>query len=412
MAGRGGRVNGIRDLVIVGGGAAGISAAREAQARGIDATILEASDRIGGRACTIDWQGHKLDLGATWLHSAGRNPLAPLAEELGVAIDRVPAPWRNQYENLGYSPQEQAESWAAMEAFVGRLRASPRDDRASEALEPGNEWNGFLEAMNGYLNGTSLAKTSAADFIAYWDASGNSNWRLPGGYGALVAALAEGLDVRTGCVVRSVDWSGKTVRLATDQDTIEAGHAIIAVSTNILASGEIAFSPQLDDRLHAAAQLPLGRVEKLFLESSDPESIPSNAHLVGDPRSSETGSYMLQPLGAPVIEGFFGGDWLDGLDSDDLAAKAKVELGRLLGADFARNLQPIVGSNWQRHRFIRGSYSYARPGQHKARAALAAPVDGPLAFAGEACVDEDYATVHGAWQSGTTAVALLFGGTR
>ena len=63
----------LRGLVIVGGGAAGIGAAREARARGIDALIVEAKDRLGGRAHTIDWRGYKLDLGCGWLHSAERN---------------------------------------------------------------------------------------------------------------------------------------------------------------------------------------------------------------------------------------------------------------------------------------------------------------------------------------------------
>jgi len=397
------------DVVIVGAGAAGIAAAREAGKRGLKAVILEASDRVGGRAQTIHWNGHKLDLGATWLHSAGRNPLVPLAEQLGIAIDRAPAPWRNQYKNLGYSEEDQSESWAAMDAFAGRLRAGTRDDRASEALEPGNAWNGFLEALNGYLNGTSLAKTSAADFIAYWDGSENSNWRLPGGYGALVAALAAEADVRTGCVVGRVDWSGRGVRLTTDQGAIEAEHAIIAIPTSRLASGDIAFTPALDDRLHAAAQLPLGHVEKLFFESADPGSVPVDAHLIGNPRSADTGSYMLRPLGVPVIEAFFGGDYLEAMDEQDLAAKGREELGTLLGAAFARKLRPIAYSGWKRHAFICGSYSYALPGQHGARAVLRAPVNGPLAFAGEACSDDDYATVHGAWESGIVAVEQLFG---
>ena len=397
------------DLVIVGGGAAGIAAAREARSRQLNAVILEASDRVGGRAYTVDWEGHALDLGATWMHSAGRNSLAALAEQLGMAIDRAPAPWRKQYENLGYSEQEQTESWAAMEAFASRLRAGPSGDRASEALEPGNEWNGFLEALNGYLNGTSLAKTSAADFIAYWDNSGNSNWRLPGGYGGLVSALAKDLDVRTGCAVRRVDWSNASVRLATDQGTIEAGHAIIAVPTNSLAKGDITFFPDLEDHLHAAAQLRLGRVEKLFLSSADPGSVPVNAHLIGNPRSADTGSYMLKPLGLPLIEGFFGGDWLEEMDGEDLSAKAREELGSLLGADFAREVMPVAYSDWKNHAFIHGAYSYAQPGQHGARAALRACVDGPLAFAGEACSDTDYATVHGAWTSGIAAVEQQFG---
>ncbi len=397
------------DLVIVGGGAAGIAAAREAHKRGLNAVILEASDRVGGRTYTVNWEGYALDLGATWMHSAKRNPVAPLAEQLGIAIDRAPAPWRNQYKNLGYSKQDQAESWAAMEAFASRLRAGPPEDRASEALEPGNEWNGFLEALNGYLNGTSLGKTSAADFIAYWDNSGKSNWRLPSGYGGLVSALAKDLNVRTACAVRRVDWSGGRVRLATDKEVIEAGHTIITVPTNRLATGDIAFSPALDDHLHAAAQLPLGRVEKLFLASSDPEGVPVNAHLIGNPRSADTGSYMLRPLGLPLIEGFFGGEWLEEVDGNDLSAKARDELGNLLGTDVARKLRPVAYSDWKNHAFIRGSYSYARPGQHGARTALRARVDGPVAFAGEACSDTDYATVHGAWASGIAAVEQQFG---
>jgi monoamine oxidase len=96
------------------------------------------------------------------------------------------------------------------------------------------------------------------------------------------------------------------------------------------------------------------------------------------------------------------------MDGDDLAAKGRDELGHLLGSDFARKLEPAAFSDWKRHPFIRGSYSYARPGEHGARAALRAPVDGPLAFAGEACSDADYATVHGAWESGMAAVEQLF----
>src|SRR5262249_4064263 len=150
-------------------------------------------------------------------------------------------------------------------------------------------------------------------------------------------------------------------------------------------------------------------VEKLFLQSSDPESVPLNEHLVGNPHSADTGSYMLRPLGTPVIEGFFGGDWLQGAAKEDVAAKAREELGGLLGSDFARRLSVVAYSDWKNHAFICGSYSYAVPSQHGARAALRAPVDGPIAFAGEACSDTDYATVHAAWQSGEAAVAQLFG---
>ena len=117
---------------------------------------------------------------------------------------------------------------------------------------------------------------------------------------------------------------------------------------------------------------------------------------------------MLRPLGMPVIEGFFGGDWLERLTPEDLAAKARDELSQLLGSHFARSLSAVAHSDWKHERFIRGSYSFARPGRHGCRAALAAPIDGPLAFAGEACSTDDFATVHGAWASGRAAFEQLF----
>lgn len=398
------------DLAVVGAGAAGIAAATEGHARGLDVLVLEASDRIGGRACTAHLRGHALDLGATWLHSARRNPLVGEAERLGVAIDRSPTRWREQYRQLGFSKEEQAQSGASTEAFIDRLRSDPPpSDRASDALKPGGRWNGTIDALSGYLNGAGLAQVSAADFLAYWDSSENENWRLPGGIGSLFSELGGQLQARTGFTVRQVECSGTKVRLVSDRGAVEAKHAIVTVPTSILGSGQIVFFPDADDWLHAASQLPLGHVEKLFLELAEPHRFPEGAHLIGDPHHADTGSYLFRPLGMPVIEAFFGGDWLKGLTADDLAAKGRDELGRLLGSDFARTLQPIAHSDWQRHRFICGSYSYARPQQHGARSRLAKPVNERLAFAGEACSEVDYATVHGAWASGRAAVAHLFG---
>jgi monoamine oxidase len=404
------RAGGVIDLAIVGGGTAGIAAATEAKARGLTSIILEASDRVGGRAHSVAWQGHALDLGAGWLHSADRNPMVPLAEQQGLQINRAPSVWRKQYRNLGYSPEEQADSWTAMETFEERLLTSPpSSDRASDALDPGGEWNGFLNAISNYLNGADLSHVSAEDWVAYWEASDMDNWRLIQGYGGLVSALAHSFDVRTGCAVREIDWTSEHVRLTTARGTFEARQAVIAVPTSALSSGKIRFFPTLDDRLDAAAQLPLGHVEKLFFALDDPERFPSDTHLTGNPRSAESGSYTIRPIGMPVIEAFLAGTWLKQLRTDGLAAKGREELGSLLGADFARNLKVVAASGWRTHPFICGSYSFARPGQHGARARLRAPVDGPIAFAGEACSDEDFATVHGAWRSGLEAVAQLFG---
>jgi len=401
------------DLAIVGGGAAGIAAAREAKARGLSTMILEASDRIGGRAYSVCLRDSVLDLGATWLHSAERNPLVPVADQLGVPLDRSQTKWREQFNDLGVSKSEQAESRAAIQEFTERLTINPPStDKASDALTPNAEWNGALEALSNFLNGTGLENVSAADFTAYWNTSGDQNWRIPTGIGSFVELVGGGLDIQRNCAIRKIEFLANSVRLVSDRGNVEARHTIVAVPTSILTSGEIDFPSVSDPWLHAASQLPLGHVEKLFFDLPNPDAFPVGAHLLGNPRSADTGSYMLRPLAMPVIEGFFGGDWLKGRTRDDIAAKAREELGHLLGTDFARSLHPIAYSDWQRHAFICGSYSYARPGQHGARALLAEPVNERFAFAGEACSENDYATVHGAWASGKAAVEQLFGERR
>lgn len=400
------------DLVIIGAGAAGISAAREASRRGLSFTIVEASKRPGGRAHTTDWRGHQLDLGAGWLHSANRNPLVAVAERLELPIDRLPAAWRGQYRDLGFSREDREAAYEAFSSFNEEVSKPQEGDVAARALDPDGAWNAFVNSLCGYLNGTSLENMSAEDYSAYWDASSEFNWRLPSGYGALIAALARSLPIDYAFSARQIDWNGEHVRVSSERGAVVAKRAIVTVSTAVLASGAIRFLPRPDDHLDAAAQLPLGHVEKMFFSLRSAEEFPTDAHLIGNPRSDATGSYTLRPMGMPVLEGFFGGDWVASASFEDMESLAREELGRLLGSEFAGKIERISRSSWKDDARFGGSYSFARPGHHGARARLAIPVDDRIAFSGEACSSEDYATVHGAWESGIAAVTNLLKGAR
>jgi monoamine oxidase len=109
------------DVVIIGGGAAGIAAARRLAASGLSALVLEASQRIGGRAWTINVVGLALDLGCGWLHSADRNPWVGIAEASGFAVDRRRPAWGQQYRDLGFSQAEQMAASDALAAWRERL---------------------------------------------------------------------------------------------------------------------------------------------------------------------------------------------------------------------------------------------------------------------------------------------------
>jgi len=398
-------------LVIVGGGAAGIGAAAEAKQRGIDALIVEAGNRIGGRAHSIDWQGHRLDLGCTWMHSAERNSLRAEAERIGAAIDRNATGWFSQYRDLGFPPEEQEEAYGAFEALDERMRsAPPPSDRASDAIELGNPWRPFLDALSGYINGAPLNRVSVADWLAYDDDASRQNLRLVRGYGGLVAQLAAGLNARLATPVTAVSRLPGAVQVETSDGVIEAERVVVTVPTSTLH--RIRFDPPIEGLFEAAEQLPLGLANKLFLALEDAEEFPHGAHLLGNAHSADTGSYFLNPLGMPVVEGFFGGGGdaraLEELGMKGAYAFAIDELVALLGSGIRQRLTPIAVSRWGHEPWIGGSYSHALPGQAAARLQLANAGDDRIAVAGEAVSVSDYSTAHGAYDSGKAAVQKLF----
>jgi len=395
------------EAVVVGAGAAGIAAARRLRDRGRSVLLVEAMRRIGGRAHTVNVQNLPLDLGCGWLHSAERNPLARLAETLGYAIDRSQAAWQDQLRNLGFPAADQREAWQAYDVLEKQLReAPPSTDCAGDAISRDHRWRPYLDMVSGALNGAELDRVSARDLLAYDDHASEENWRLPAGYGTLIVEAAVPLTIRCGTRVMAIDHGSSHVRIETDKGSIEAQAVVVTAATDILARGDIAFSPGIDDHLHAASRLPLGRVDKLFLAIEDAEAVPPETHLLGNPHDALTGSYYLRPFGRPVIECFFGGIAARAMEQAGDAGRfafATEELRRLLGADFARGLQPIAGSWWHKEPSIGGAYSHALPGQAEKRAVLASPPSERLYLAGEACSATDYSTAHGAWESGISA---------
>jgi monoamine oxidase len=150
----------------------------------------------------------------------------------------------------------------------------------------------------------------------------------------------------------------------------------------------------------------LGLADKLFLSLSDAEEFDKESRLFGHTDRSRTGVYHFRPFGRPQIEAYFGGRLaaeLEAAGDDAFVDFAVNELVSLLGSNFARRVRLLKLHRWGIDPFSRGSYSYALPGQAECRAALAAPVDDRLFFAGEACSRSDYSTAHGGYLTGVAA---------
>ena len=402
------------DVAIIGAGAAGLGAARVLENSGLSAIVLEARDRVGGRAHTIMAAPDiTFDLGCGWLHSADKNSFVKIAERLNFEIDKTRPPWREQSLDAAFPLKERADFIEALDAFYDRAEGaakSGRDSAASSYLEPGNRWNPMIDAISTYVNGCELDRVSILDMDAYEDTE--INWRVRRGYGALMTAYAAPTPLALNCNVTLIDHSGKRVHVETSQGTLTADKVIVTVPTNLIADESIRFHPALPDKVAAARGLPLGLADKVMLALDQPNALPKDGNLRGATMRTATGGFHLRPFGQPCIEGFFGGRFAQELeDAGDgaLAAQSIDEIVALLGNDFRRKLKPLSESRWAHDPFARGSYSHALPGHAGDRAVLAAPVDNRLFFAGEATSPNFFSTAHGARDSGERAAGEVLG---
>lgn len=406
------------DVLVVGAGVAGIAAARTLHARGLSCLVLEAKDRIGGRAYT-DATG--FDHGASWLHQANDNPLTGFAEALGFeTVDHDKLRQRLLFTEGRFATTAERGAFAATEDRFWRvIEAAAADgtpDRpASDAAPQGGRFDALVAHWEGaQICAAELSRMSLHDFAA--TALDGPNLLLRRGLGTLVASLAEGLPIRLSAPVTRLDWGGSGVEGSGAFGRIRARAAIITVSTGVLAQASIAFTPDLPAQTRDAINaLPLGLLSKLSFPIP-PGTLPEFGPFASLRRDiSGPGdrpiSWIARPFGAPVMLAFIGGSlaWeLSRAGKHAAEAHARAEFARIFGAEAARALGPPIITDWGEDPHFLGSYSHAIPGAQAARRVLAEPLaDGRLIFAGEACHPRFAATVAGAWLSGEAAAQLI-----
>jgi monoamine oxidase len=406
------------DVVIVGAGAAGLGAARHLMAERPDMSllVLEADSQAGGRARTIqlpELNNKPIDLGCGWLHGARTNVWTLIAKRMGQTINETPAPWDRGGRILNGAPANRTDVRIALESFFDRV--SRFDDRQpdgtlSDMLEPGNPWNEHINAIGTYINGVELDKASILDLKRY-DPGLGPDWRVSEGLGALVVSFGRDVPLSLETVVLRIDHQASDkIRLETSRGSINTRVVLVTVSTNVLASNAIRFSPALPQKIESAAKLPLGLANKIFLRMRSASEFPSDARLFGSYGRTATGAYQVRPFGVDVVEGFFAGHLAHDLErAGDRAATAFAvdELAGFFGNGIRTQLEFCAISKWGQRPTVGGAYSYAIPGASADREKLSATIDDRLFFAGEACSSRRYSTAHGAYESGIVAASEI-----
>ncbi|HEY6477194.1 MAG TPA: NAD(P)/FAD-dependent oxidoreductase [Polyangia bacterium] len=416
------------EVLIIGAGVAGLTAARELTAAGVRVLVLEARDRLGGRVMTHHTPEGPVELGAEFVHGAVEETLS-VAREAALALRETDrgAPRAKDDEDEG-----PADFFSAMDAVLAFATADGPDEsfqhlvaRADVAAEIKAQCLGLVEGYHAAdparISVRALLKNTAADERP----GANRQFRFANGYDGLVAAIFARIDpalceVRLKTVVTAVSWGSGRVVVRTSVVGASAGEELVApklivtVPLGVLKAGAITFSPRLADKEEIINRLEMGDAERVSLcLASDawvaPGNFPPGGFLMtGEPPFPVW--WVSRPPPFPVVTAWSGGRNARALSQLDSAARvdaAVAALAAALGADAVRLRQDLRGGfshNWLADPFARGAYSYAGVGGSEAGTELAAPIDGTLFFAGEATEsDGQNGTVHGAIASGRRA---------
>jgi monoamine oxidase len=399
------------DVVIVGAGVAGLAAAKSLMAANKAVLVVEARERIGGRAVTDSTTfGFPLDLGAQWIEAGRTNPAMAILKEMNAR----PLPDRLEQAIYIGGTEAPREEYARFEKIaidasrklVEALKKAP-DVPVGRVLVAQDPLERLAYAMVGPLeSGVELGELSARDFTRQPETE--PQYAVSEGLGALIARWGARVPVRLATRVVRVDSTGPQVLVVTTNGQLSAKAVIVTVPTGVLASGPFGFAPQLSAaRREAIAQVPMALYNKIALSFGRKViDAPAGRSVTGLTRNEQAFDAVVRPYNRDAAIVFVGGAQARQLEEEGTGAAlgfAVSALAEIYGNDLRGLMVRSSVTRWGKDPFARGSWSMATPGNADKRLVLARPHHDRVFFAGEA-TDPVWATrVGGAYASGVRA---------
>ena len=442
------------DVIVLGAGAAGLTAARQLTVAGRRVALIEARARVGGRIFTRHVPAAPggptvpVELGAEFIHGlppeswrlvreAGLETYeldgSMLRSEAGRLFEPGQRPAASVLEGMGRWLERQPEG--TDESFADYLRHTPLEDRARrEAI---GYVEGFNAADHRVIGVAALARQQGAeDAIA-----GDRIFHVREGYDGLPGFLRREFAAGGGTLclehrVTEIEWrrGNVIVRGMAQGRHFEhrAARAVVTLPLGVLQAASVRFEPVPAAAIAAAARMAMGsvlRVPLLFRSRFWADALRTSGFpaLAAELRSlsflftdSVPGTWWTaHPDPTPLLIGWLAGpaaaEALARGTGPQLIERCLAALAAVLGATTADMGAQFVSGHchdWDADDYSRGAYSYMPAGALHASELLAMPVEDTLYFAGEhTATSGHWGTVHGALRSGAAAADKIMAST-
>jgi monoamine oxidase len=388
-----------RRVVVVGAGFAGLAAADALLTAGVEVTVLEARDRVGGRVHSHRLaDGSVVELGAEFV-LPGYEVLRATVERLGLELYEKGTLYGDR-EPRGGPPLTREELVAAYAAL-----GDPGGGSIAAALERRVSSSGARAAIGARLAVSSAYELEDQPAAALADgAAGFGDFPshgVAGGNDRIASALAARLGerLRLGAAAEQVAWGPKAVRVRAAGGELEADACVLAAPAPHTLG--FAWEPALPAwKRDALAAVRYGQAAKLFLLLAE-AAPPSQTLSVPERFWTWT---QLAPGGTPLpVACSFAG-------STSALALLEVDRGSAAWAAAVRRLRPDLVfapaepllRTWHDDPWAGGAYSARSLSSPLEDDALGRPV-GPLVFAGEHTAGAWHGLMEGALRSGVRA---------